>query len=144
MQAGDAKDSLLRMLAAQIPPEPPARASAEMDIFATLLDEPDGPVNAELRRLLQGLKPDPIDEWMVTTAIGRLRHLYPQGTRAKEFSDAVVSALREIVAAYPNLRDSPRYVRPSPGCYTQVGGTDAQAEQGFSPQHRSRFRDLFH
>jgi hypothetical protein len=145
MQPGGAKEALLRALAAQIPPEPPQRPLSELDDF-TLPDEeePDGPVNAELRRLLQGLRQDPIDEWLVTTAMGRLRHLYPQGTRADDFSDALVTVLREVVAAYPALRECPRYVRPDPGRYVPVGGNDERAGRGYSPQHRSRFLDLFH
>jgi hypothetical protein len=142
MQPGDAKDALIRALAAQVPPEPPQPPPSDLDFPDMPPDEPDGPINAELRRLLLGLQSNPIDDWLVTTAIGRLRHLYPQGTRAEEFSEALVAVLRQVVAAYPRLPDCPQYVRPSRGCYVRVGGEDDRAEHGYSPQHRSRFRDL--
>jgi hypothetical protein len=142
MEPNAANETLILALAAQIPPEPIRRVSC--DVFDRPLDEPDGPIHAELRRLLEGLQADPMIEWIVTTAIGRLRHLYPQGNNANAFSKPLLAVLRQIVAAYPALRHCPQYVRPSPSLYMRVGGEDVRAKHGYEPQHRSRILHLFH
>jgi hypothetical protein len=136
--------TLLQTLESQIPPLPPHRSPSELDGFESPPDEPDGPINAELRRLLQGLRAEPIDEWVAVTAMGRLRHLYRQRSRRPEYSDILKTTLRRIVEAFPFLQDSPEFVRDGPERYARVGGVDVRAEHGYSPQHRSRFRDLFH
>src|SRR4051794_23756598 len=137
MHTGEDRARLLEALAAQAPPVPPQRPQSELDDFEVPPDEPDGPINTELRRLLRGLQVDPIDEWVVMTAIGRLRHLYRQ--RRRDYSEILKIPLRQIAEALPFLQDSPEFVRQGPECYARVGGPDNRAERGYPPQHRSRF-----
>jgi hypothetical protein len=135
---------LLQALESHIPPMPQQPSLSELDDFECPSDEPDGPINAELRRLLRGLRAGPIEEWVAVTAMGRLRHLYRLGSRKAEYPESLKATLRQIVEAFPFFQGSPEFVRTGSESYASVGGPDTRAEHGYPPQHRSRFRDLFH
>jgi hypothetical protein len=78
---------------------------------------------------------------VVRSAIGRLRGLYLDQARRSSFSTGLVTVLRRVVASYPFLR----HVRPmKQAAACRNGGRDPRADHGYTPQHRARFRSLFH